>query len=156
MVLSVWFPTALFPTTWCASKSRVLPLPSFQHDPSWTVPPFMCLFQCDTPILHSIKVPISPNTSKAKTVYAPPWCEFCMCWPVQWYVVITVDIQGDKLLHWVQPRISPPHASWMCRKRGSWGFLPSVNCHRQRAVAFSPDFSPSGINLGVTSGSNSL
>lgn len=47
-------------------QEQGLALPSFQHNPTWTVAPLMSLSQCDTPILHSIKVPISPNTSVAK------------------------------------------------------------------------------------------
>lgn len=155
----MWFPRAVFPTAWYASKSRVLPLPSFQHNPSSIVPPFMPLSQCHTnhpPFPSKSLSPQPPGWQR--TLYAMLWCEFCLCWPVQWYVVIIRDIQGGKLLHGYSPEShpsSPPWASWMCRKRGPWGSLPSVSCHGQRAVAFSSDSSPA-INLGVSSGSNSL
>lgn len=155
----MWFPTALFPTTWCTSKSRVLPsLPSSIIQPEQSL--LSCLFLSVThPSSIPSKSPSLQTPAWQKTIYAMPWCQFCMCQPVQRYVVKITDIQEGKPLHWIQPRI-PPWLSSTCQlevqEERIWGFWASVNCHRQRAVSFSSDSSPSGINLGVRSGSNSL
>lgn len=118
-------------------------LPSILNSPSFYVPFSVWHAHPQSHIPSKSPSPQTPGWQK--TVNAMPWCEFCMCWSVYGHPRGKTPALGTAQ----NPILALLHVPDGCAGAGSWGFLLSVTCHGQRAVAFSSDSSPSVIKEWV-------